>query len=262
MAATQYSNHSALFPTQRTVRTSTREALGGDARARAMVAAGSALLGLLVFNVGWMIAGLLQAPGYSASRDAISELSALTARHAWIMLVANGFCGVALMAFAFVGLRPALLPIRGRAISAAMIAFSPLGFDELSDAFFRLNCQTADGCTQLQEIGSWHGVVHAAVGIATIVVLLAAPFVVARTLRRSHLWEDLARPSVFLGISIDLALLSAAIPHWGGGAQRLAMIATSIWIAFLAVRVLRLASVPLSSCGSLAKHRVVQARAK
>jgi hypothetical protein len=240
--ATRYSNHAGFLSTEPTARTSNCDARDGDARARATIAAACALLGVLVFHVGWVVAGLLQAPGYSASRDAISELSALTARHAWIMLAVNGFCGVALMTFAFFGFLPALLAVRGRTVAAAMIAFSPLGFDELSDAFFRLNCQTADGCTQLQEIGSWHGVVHASVGIGTILVLMAAPFVVARTLRRSPLWEDLARPSVFLGIAIDLALLSAAIPHWGGGAQRLAMIGTSIWIAFLAVRVRRLAS--------------------
>jgi Protein of unknown function (DUF998) len=243
----EYSNQEQLFrpgtraPSIRTLDPRPASVQGAKEQIRelAAVAAWLALVGLVAFNLGWVALGLLQGPGYSVTRDTISELSALTAQHARVMLVVNGFCGVALMSFALFGLRAALAGVRGGALASAMIAFSALGLDELSDAFFRLNCQTADGCTQLQEISSWHGVVHATVGIVTLLVLMAAPFVVARALRKSAKWEDLARPSMFAGVAIDLALLSAAIPHWGGGAQRLAMVIASMWIGLLALRVRR-----------------------
>jgi hypothetical protein len=215
-----------------------------------------AVLGLVVFHAGWVIVGALQGPGYSAARDAISELSALTARHAAIMLLVNGVTGALLMFFAVAGFGAALPRTSARTVSVAMLAFTPLGFDELSDAFFRLNCQARDGCTEWQEIASWHGAVHAVVGIATIFVLMAAPFVVARTLRRLPEWSDLARPSVVLGVAIDLAVASAAVPHWGGGGQRLAMIAASVWIVLLAMRVRRIGSLQRANTG--ARNRNVE----
>jgi hypothetical protein len=214
--------------------------LRGRARQLSVFVAWSALLGLLVYNVGWFVGGLAQGAGYSVVRDDISELSALTARHAWLMVVGNGICGVTTIAFAVIGFGSCVPAVRGQALSAAMIAGSALGLDALSDVFFRLNCQTADGCTQLQEIASWHGVVHAVVGVITFLVLMAGPFVVARTLRRAAEWNDLARWSVILGVAIDLALASAWIPGWAGAAQRLGMTVGSLWIGLLAVRVLRL----------------------
>jgi hypothetical protein len=208
---------------------------------RAVLASWMALAGLVVFNVGWLVAGFLERGGYSISRDYISELSAVTARHAWLMQWANGCCGVATIAFAVLGFRPALAQVKGSVLSTASIVLSALGADTISDVFFRLNCRRADGCTQWEEFASWHGVIHGVVGIVTLVVLLVAPFIVARCLRRAAAWADLARWSVALGIAIDLAVIGFLLPAAVGYAQRLLLLEGSIWLALLAVRVLRLA---------------------
>jgi len=208
---------------------------------RAVLASWTALGGLVVFNVGWFVAGLLEGSDYSAASDYISELSALTAHHAWLMLGANAYCGVAIIAFAFLGFRPALAQVKGSVLSTASIVLSALGADTITDVFFRLNCRRADGCTLLQESASWHGAIHVVVGALTIIVLLVAPFVVAHCLRRAPAWADLAPWSLVLGIAIDLATLGFMVPATVGYAQRLLLLEGSIWLAILAVRVLRLA---------------------
>jgi hypothetical protein len=208
---------------------------------RAVVASWIALAGLVVFNVGWFVAGLLEGSDYSAASDYISELSALTARHAWLMLGANGCCGVAIIAFALLGFRPAVAQVKGSVLSTASIVLSALGADTISDVFFRLNCRRADGCTLWQESASWHGAIHVVVGALTILVLLVAPFVVAHCLRRVPAWADVAWWSIVLGVAIDLATIGFMVPETVGYAQRLLLLEGSIWLAILAVRVLRLA---------------------
>jgi hypothetical protein len=69
-----------------------------------------------------------------------------------------------------------------------------MGLDNLSDAFFRLDCRTADpGCTAAAS--SWHAKVHLAVGLISAVATIAAPFVLAARMRYVPGWRDLARPT-------------------------------------------------------------------
>jgi hypothetical protein len=43
-----------------------------------------------------------------------------------------------------------------------------MGLDNLSDAFFRLDCQAADpACTPAAAASSWHGKVHLVVGLVS-----------------------------------------------------------------------------------------------
>ena len=76
------------------------------------------------------------------------------------------------------------------------------------DAFFRLDCRIADGCTPRQTVSSWHGIIHAVSGVVLLLLLLVAPHVVARCLRLSPDWAALARPSVLLGVAIDLTAIA------------------------------------------------------
>src|SRR6266498_5811386 len=79
--------------------------------------------GVVVFNLGWVIAGALQKGGYSVAKHDVSDLGALTAQHPWVILVTGGIAGVATILFALFALRPALaIPGQGGALGAWLLA--------------------------------------------------------------------------------------------------------------------------------------------
>lgn len=205
-------------------------------------AAIACLVGQIVFVVGWMVAGLLQDDAYSIARHDVSDLGAVGAPHAWVLLVTEGLSGACTLAFVLLGFYPALAGVRGRTLSAVLIAL-PLGVGYLLDAFFRLDCRMADGCTPEQTYSSWHGIVHASNGALWLLSIVVAPYVVARCLRRAPQWGALARSSVFLGVAIDLAVLAYLVldgKYGAGYAQRVVALLTSAWVALLARRLLQL----------------------
>ena len=187
---------------------------------------------------GWLFAGAIERHGYSAASDDISDLGALTAHHPAIVLVTCGVSGALTIAFSLVALRPAL------GIGAWLVALSLAGLDDLSDAFFRLDCRAADrGCSISTATASWHGKVHlAAAGIAAIATVLA-PFVLARRMRRTAGWRELARPTELFGVVIALcALTSVALTDTPvqGIAQRTLAVVVPLGVVALAVRVIQL----------------------
>jgi len=60
---------------------------------RAVWLAWGAVAGVVVFNLGWLLAGAVQGGGYSVASHDISDLGALTARSPWVMLIAQGIAG-------------------------------------------------------------------------------------------------------------------------------------------------------------------------
>lgn len=190
----------------------------------------------VIFVGGWFVADFLQGARYSAIRYDISEMGSLTAPHAWLLLVCQGLAGIGTVAFALLGLRPAL-PITATAGRSGpwLLALSALGLDNISDAFFRLDCRTVDGCAGV----SWHAQIHNVVGTITIVVLVIVPFVLARRLRRAPQWVDLALPSVIVGVVLVAALAATLATHdagYEGLSQRILVLIAAAWAAALAVR--------------------------
>jgi hypothetical protein len=213
---------------------------------RAVWLAWGAVAGIVVFNLGWLLAGAVQGGGYSVASHDISDLGALTARSPWVMLTAGGFAGTLTILFALFALCPALaVPGRGQALGAWLLAASLMGLDNLSDVFFRLDCRAADqGCTTATAAGSWHGRVHLAVGLLSGIAMIAAPFVLAARMRRAGGWRDLARPTIFAGWLL-LAVLAAYVAFegktGGGYLQRAAIVLVSAGVVTLALRVRALA---------------------
>jgi hypothetical protein len=180
--------------------TSGRERMEGTSKAldrRAVWLAWGAVAGIVVFNLGWLLAEAVQGSGYSVASHDISDLGALTARAPWVMLTAQGIAGTLTILFALFALRPALaVPGRGQALGAWLLAASLMGLDNLSDVFFRLDCRAADqGCTAATAFSSWHGRVHLAVGLLSGIAMIAAPFVLAARMRRADGWHDLSWPA-------------------------------------------------------------------
>ena len=153
---------------------------------------------------------------------------------------AQAFCGAATILFGLA--LPRLLGrIKGAVMAGALLALSPFGLDNLSDAFFRLDCRRADGCSVAESTASSQAKVHVVVAGVTFLVLLVAPFVVARVLRRVDGWADLARTSVVAGVLLAVAIVAAVgLGEDGGGlAQRAYALIGSCWLGLLALRGLR-----------------------
>ena len=200
------------------------------------------LIGQIVFVTGVLVAGFVQGDAYSIADHEISDMGARGAPHAWVLLSAQLVCGVLTLAFVVFGFAPSLSGIRGSKLSTVLLALWGLG--NLSDAFFRLDCRAADGCTPEQAVMSWQATIHS-VGGLSLIVFAFAPYVVARCLRRSPDWQPLARPTVLLGIAIDGALvatLALSESAGGGYAQRVLALLLAAWFAMLALRLLRLDS--------------------
>ncbi|HKQ00635.1 MAG TPA: DUF998 domain-containing protein [Actinomycetes bacterium] len=215
-------------------------------RRRATWLAWGAVGGVVVFNLGWLLAGAVQGGGYSVASHDISDLGALTARSPWVMLTAQGIAGTLIILFALFALGPALaVPGRGPALGAWLLAASLIGLDNLSDAFFRLDCRAADqGCTAAAAASSWHGRVHLAVGLLSGIATILLPFVLAARMRHADGWRDLARPTILAGVLL-VAVLVAYVAFegktGGGYLQRAAIVLFSAGVVTLALRVRALA---------------------
>jgi heme A synthase len=154
--------------------------------------------------------------------------------------------GAGTVAFALGALRPALARGDHRSLAPWLIACSLPAVDNLSDVFFRLDCRAADaGCTMSRAAASWHGTVHVAVFFVAVVPTLAAPFVLARALRRTDGWRELAGAAqVFgvltvVGLAAAIALSDTAV---AGLAQRVIAAIVASGIAALAWQTARRAA--------------------
>jgi hypothetical protein len=222
---------------------------------RAVWLAWGAVAGVVVFNLGWLLAGAVQGGGYSVASHDISDLGALTARFPWVMLTAQGVAGTLTILFALFALRPALaVPGRGQAVGAWLLAASLMGLDNLSDVFFRLDCRAADqGCTAAAA-SSWHGRVHLAAGLLSGIATIALPFALAARMRHADGWHDLARPTILAG-SLLVAVLAAYVAFegktGGGYLQRAAIVIFSAGVVTLALRVRVLAPSAIDGMDSM-----------
>lgn len=194
----------------------------------------------LLFVMGWLIAGFVQGERYSVLRDSISDMGALNAPYPWVLLVPMGLVGIGTIAFATLGLRPALSDAgRHGRLGPWLIAFFALGLDNISDVFFRLDCRAADSCVGDQANTSWHAAVHEIVGFTTILVLVVATFVMAHRLRNAPKWADLALPSRIAGILLAVGLVALLVPQTAGVQGLIQRAMTCIaagWVAALGFR--------------------------
>jgi hypothetical protein len=166
-----------------------------------------------------------------------------------VLMTTSGIAGAATILFSLFALRPAFaVPGRGDALGAWLLAASLMGLDNLSDAFFRLDCQAANrGCTSSAAMSSWHGKIHIIVGAATAAVTIAVPFFLASRMRRSDRWRDLAQPTFVFGFLFVAVLIGYAAlegKQGGGYLQRAAIVMLSVGVVTLALRVRALARSP------------------
>jgi hypothetical protein len=200
------------------------------------------VLAQLFFVAGWWVLGVLEGHGYDSARHDISDLAALTAHHPTADRLTLLVSGALTIAFAV-----SLRRVFGGA--AWLIALSLPGLDNLSDAFFRLDCRAADaGCGMAEATESWHGKVHIASFVVAALASVVAPFVLSRRMRRMPGWVDLARPTKLFGgaviavLAVTGASSGTAIQGW---TQRGAALFVVSGVAVLAWRVVQLERNPL-----------------
>jgi hypothetical protein len=179
-------------------------------------------------------------------------MGALTAPHAWAYLVPQAVAGLAVIVFVLFGLRPAV-----RAAGPAgrygpwLAALSAV--QDVTDAAFRLDCRAADGCFPARATASWHGSLHAAIGLVCVLALIGTPFVLARAFRRLPEWRSLTGPSRWTGVLVAAVLIGITLPSTGGLhglLQRAATVIAAAWGIALAVRLRALTNAPPPRSGS------------
>lgn len=191
------------------------------------------VLAFVTANVGWIAGGFAQPASYSAARDDISDLGAVTANSAWLYnQVGANLTGLFVVALAL-GLWQALSPdLLGRLGAAALLLAGAGGF---LDGLFRLDCRGIDAaCTN----DSWHSHAHKVESAITAGALLLAPLVCAFAFRRIAGWRGAWLPSLAALPAILLA--NAAFSAVGdGAATRAGTVAIFAWVAFIGAWLLR-----------------------
>jgi hypothetical membrane protein len=202
-----------------------------------------AVAGPIAFTIAWIVSGVLQ-DGYSIRRDYISELAALDARHAWIMIAGFLLLGVGTVALG-IGLAGALEGRLAR-IGSILVALAGVGIIVIGLA--RVDCRSRlAACAARIDSGdaSWHSATHELVSLLVFVALVAAPLMLARTFSGGA-WRDLGTYSMItgvVGLVLLILLLSSVAGSWNGVVQRVFATVLLLWIAILGARLIRLSRV-------------------
>lgn len=187
-----------------------------------------------LFVVGFLAVGAAEGHGYRWMRDDISDLGALTAHHATVWRLLLLVTGAVTMVFGLLVVGPVL----GSPLAGVLVALSLPAFDNVTDAFFRLDCRAADpGCTASQAISSWHGLAHLTCFAVAALATVAAPFVIGRAMSRDDNWRSRARSVRWFGVLTVVLLFVTGVASGSavqGFAQRVAATVIPLGLAALA----------------------------
>ena len=196
------------------------------------------LLAPVTLSVGWIAGALAQPEAYSSADDDTSDLGAVTANHAWIYnQVGDNLTGI-LVFLLGLGLWQALRPsVLGRVGAGAVML---TGLTAFLDGIFRLDCRGIDaGCSN----DSWHSSAHKMNNRFTVAATIAAPFILAFAFRRIREWRSAWLPTLAaVPASVVCGVLFSFLGD--GAAVRATTITWFLWLAFIAVRLMRTAHAP------------------
>jgi hypothetical protein len=214
----------------------------GDRVVRAWAWAG--LLAQVAFVLGWLLAAAWQPAGYSVLRHSISDMYAVTAPHAWFLVVLLTLCGAATIGFAWLALRPALAAGgRRTTVGVLLLVVSILGLGDLLSPFEQEACQQADpACSPADQVANLGGTLDGVLSTVGLVALVAAGFVLAAAVQRVPGWAGTARWTRLLSALLAVLLLATALVGVlgvGGLAERLLALVAALEVALLALLVLR-----------------------
>jgi hypothetical membrane protein len=203
-----------------------------------------AVLGPIAFTVAWIVSEVLQ-DGYSPQQDYISELAALDAQQAWIMIT-----GFLLLGAGTVSLGAGLAgAVKGRPARIGSILVTIAGASIIVAGLARTDCRIRlDTCAARIDAGeaSWHSVTHDWVSLVVFLGLIAAPLVLARAFRGDESWRYLRAYSIttgLVGLALLVLLFSGVAESWTGVVQRVFVTVLFLWVAILGARLIRLSRV-------------------
>jgi hypothetical membrane protein len=210
---------------------------------RVRLGAYAGIAGAFLITCGWIVGGLVQGAGYSWSSQEISDLGALTARHAWVWNLADSLSGLLILIFA-VGLFPIVRSSRAGRFGAVLIGV--VGAGSVIDGIFREDCplSTSDACQRLQDGPglSWHHQAHDIESVVVVLAMLAAPFVLAKAFHRTEELRGLRPYTLATGAVLVVATVLYVFLYGDAGAgiaQRLVALVFMAWIAVLSISVLK-----------------------
>ena len=218
---------------------------------RFLIAGGA--IGPLLFVIVLLIEGATR-PGYSAWHNYGSSLS--LSDLGWMQIVNFLVCGLLILGFA-VGLRQVLQTGRGS-------VWGPILIGVFSVALIVAGLFVTDPSlgyppgTHGSGPQTLHGIIHGVAGLTTFSSLAIASFVMARRFAGDPNWKGWAVYSIVTGVLVIVSFIAAtavsALDESGvlpgsptGLLQRIGIIAGWVWIALLAIRLLRKMRSPVST---------------
>ena len=211
--------------------------------------AAAGLAGQVIFTLGWLAADRWQGPGYSPFRYTISDMTALSAPHAWFLITCQLLAGAGTICFAVFGLRPALASAGPTARYAPwLLAVGALAYLVI---WPRVPCRLADaGCSVHQHLYSVGGLTDAIGSGALIGVLVIAPFPLWRRLRSVPGWQR-TRPFMIAARILGPVLVIAAAAQGPvapgaqeGALERALALLAAAWICSLAFTLITVSAKP------------------
>jgi hypothetical membrane protein len=189
------------------------------------------VIGPAAFTAGWIAAAFRQ-PGLSFSAPQISGLAAENARDPWLMISAFlllGGCAVGFGAALRAGLGGRQAGPSPRLIELAGVLTIAAGLLRRDHVLLTAGPE------------SWHNQAHNVISAAVYVLLIAAPLLLARRVRRDRQWSSLTVPLVAAAVAAAALLAALYAEPNGSWAATLQRIGVSLPLAAIAAVAIRLA---------------------
>lgn len=188
------------------------------------------IIGPIIYAIVLIILGLLR-PGYSHITQSMSELGEVGGPNAFIMnTIGFPLLGLLLVAFAF-GLHRGISEGKGSILGPSLVVLSGVGL--VGSGIFPCD----QGCVDVTIISKIHSI---SATIAAFAMIFAA-FAISYRVRNDHLWEDYHLYSLLTGVvTAIVASAYMVFEPWLGVFQRLSMGLSLLWIAVIAIQLLRL----------------------
>ena len=193
------------------------------------------LLAPVTFVVGLVLGDLAQPDAFSPANDNVSDIGAQTAASAWLYnQIAANLNGLLILAFAL-GLWRALGS--GWLARLGVLALAGLGLGRFLEGFLRLDCRGMDaGC----ENTSWQADGHRIESAISAALFFLAPLLLTFTFRGLPEWRSVWLPTL-LAVPAIIATSVVFSIIGDGAATRAASVAWFVWLALIALRLLRIA---------------------
>lgn len=222
----------------------TQSQASGDRPLAQTLLLASGAVGPLLFIVVFLVEGATR-PDYSPLRDFVSSLS--LGEGGWVQVASFLICGALVACFA-IGLRRAL--VAGKGSTWAPILLGVFGLSLVGAGIFPTDPLLGypPGAPTVTTV---HGALHILLSLFAFASLAAACFVLSRRFPGDPAWRGWAAYSVVTGILVvalfvatDVVSLSPDPTAPAGLVQRVTIVVGWVWVALLALKLLRVGVPP------------------